>query len=60
MHGTPSYKGSASAVTFEGVNSITSSFGLEDSNHSALFTVHPTGVTCFVDFMICLAMFVPT
>ena len=60
MHGTLSYKGSKSSVTFEGEHYITSSFGLEDSNHNALFTVHPICVTCSVDLVIFRAMFVPT
>ena len=52
MRGTPSFRGSTSmcSITFEGVHSIISSFGIADSNHKELFTIHPTGVTCFVDF----------
>ena len=50
MHGKPSYRGSTSSLTFEGVHSITNAFSIEDSNHNTLFTVQPTSVTCSVDF----------
>ena len=49
MRGTP-FRGSTSSVTFEGVYSIVSSFGIADLNHKELFTIHPTGGTCSVNF----------
>ena len=44
------FRGSKSSVPFEGVHSITLSFGIADLNYTELFTIHPTGVTCSVNF----------
>ena len=57
MHDTPSYRGSKSSVAFEGVHSTTSS-SIADLNYNELFIINTTGVTCTVDLMICLMMFV--
>ena len=50
MRGTPSYKGSNSAITFEGTHSIASAFILKDVDHNAILMVTPDDVTCDVPF----------